>query len=120
MDPVLVRRSFITFHVVLGLGLLAESIRTLLHAMTPENRHSHQHIAVIAAVEAVGAILLLLPRTLRPGALLLVLTIGPAFIVHAMQGAWRPDLAIYTAGAWFVFAHGSAWLPRAPVPSVAA
>ncbi len=120
MDPTLVRRSFITFHLVLGFGLLAGSIQTLLHALAPQNRPSHQHLALIAAVEAIGAILFLLPRTLRSGALLLVLTIGLAFLVHAIRGEWRPDLAIYTAGVWFVFAHGSGGLPRAPVSNVAA
>ena len=109
MDATLVRRSFITFHLVLGLGLLVASIQTLFHALAPENRHSHQHIALIAGIEAVGAVLFLVPSTLRVGALLLVGTIGLAFVVHALQGAWRPDLAIYAAGAWFVYAHGSGW-----------
>lgn len=109
MDRALVRRSFITFHLVLGLGLLAGSVQTLVHALAPDNRHSHQHIALIAAVEVVGAILFLVPRTLRPGALVLIATIGLAFLLHAIQGDWRPDLAIYAAGAWLVFAHGSGW-----------
>lgn len=113
MDPTQVRRSFITFHIVLGLGLLAASVQTLLHALAPEHRHSHQHIALIAAIEGIGAILFLVPRTVRLGALTLVLTIGLAFVAHAVQGEWRPDLAIYTAGVWFVFTHGGGWLPRA-------
>lgn len=109
MNPTLVRRSFIGFHLVLGLGLLAASVETLMHALAPENRLTHQHIALVAAVEGLGAILFLLPRTLRAGALLLIATIGLAFVLHGLQGAWRPDLAIYAAGAWFVFAHGSGW-----------
>lgn len=120
MTSALVRRSFIAFHLVLGLGLLVGSAQTLLHALAPDNRHSHQHLALVAAVEAIGAILFVLPRTLRPGALLLVLTIGLGFVAHAIRGEWRPDLAIYAAGAWFVFVHGSGWVPRAAVSDAAA
>lgn len=120
MSPTVIRRSFIAFHLVLGLGLLLASIDTLLHAVATANWHSHQHVALIAAVEGVGATLFLFPRTLRAGALLLVATIGLAFLMHAIQGDWRPDLAIYTAGVWLVFVHGSGWLPRAPASDVAA
>lgn len=115
MNTPLLRRSFIAFHLVLGLGLLAASIQTLLHALAPENRHSHQHIVLIAAVEGIGALLFLVPRTLRAGALLLVITIGLAFVAHSLQGEWRPDLAIYATGVWFVFVHGSGW--QGPVQS---
>ena len=121
MDAVLVRRSFVAFHLTLGLGLLLGSVQTLLHALAPANRHrpSHQHLALIAAVEAIAAILFVLPGTLRPGALLLVLAIGLAFIAHAIHGEWRPDLAIYATGAWFVFVHGHGLQRRAAGPDVA-
>ncbi|HEX9394157.1 MAG TPA: hypothetical protein VF923_05875 [Gemmatimonadales bacterium] len=114
MTSVLVRRSFIAFHLVLGLGLLAGSIQTLRHALAPENihSHSHQHLAVIAAVEAIGAVLFLLPRVSRAGALVLVAVIGLGFIAHSLQGEWRPDLAIYAAGAWLVYAMGGGWPSR--------
>ena len=120
MDSPLLRRSFIAFHLALGLGLLAGSIQTLLHALAPENRHSHQHLALIAAIEAIGAILFVIPRTLRPGALVLVFIIGLAFLLHTVQGEWRPDLAIYAVGAWFVLVHGSGWHERPSVSNVAA
>jgi hypothetical protein len=115
MSPTAVRRSFIVFHLVLGLGLLVASGQTLAHALAPGNWPTHQALAIFAGVEALAAILFLVPRTLRPGALLLVLIAGHAFIVHGIGGEWRPDLAIYAAGAWFVFAHGSAWRRRGAV-----
>ena len=116
MNSSLVRRSFIAFHLVLGLGLLAGSIQTLLHALAPENIHtlSHQHLAVIAAAEAVGAVLFLLPRVSRAGALLLVAVIGLGFVAHSLRGEWRPDLAIYAAGVWLVYAMGGGWPSRGP------
>ncbi len=109
MTPTLVRRSFIAFHLVLGIGLLALSVETLLHALAPANLGTHKHIAAIAGIEGVGALLFLLPRTLRPGAVLLLITVGGAFLMHGIRGEWRADLAIYTAGVWFVLAHGDAW-----------
>lgn len=109
MTPTAVRRSFIAFHLVLGLGLLALSIETLLHALAPANRSTHKHIAGIAIVEGIGALLFLLPPTLGAGALLLLVTVGGAFLIHTVQGQWRPDLAIYAAGVWYVLAHGSEW-----------
>jgi len=116
MNATLVRRSFIAFHLVLGLGLLSGSIQTLLHALAPENihSHSHQHLAVIAAIEAIGAVMFLLPRVSRWGALVLVAVIGLGFVAHALQGEWRPDLVIYAAGAWLVYAMGGGWPSRGP------
>jgi hypothetical protein len=99
----------IHFHLVLGLGLLVASIETLVHALAPANWPTHQPIALLAGLEALGAMLFLVPRTLRVGALVLVLATGHAFVVHGLEGWWRRDLAIYAAGAWFVFAHGSGW-----------
>jgi hypothetical protein len=112
MNPTNVRRSFIAFHLVLGLGLLAGSLETLIHSATTHSAVSHVHVAIVAALEAAAALLFLIPRTMRAGALLLVFTIGLAFLLHALQGEWRPDLAIYATGVWFVYAHGSAWGQR--------
>jgi hypothetical protein len=109
MTPTVVRGSFIAFHLVLGIGLLALSVQTLLHALAPANLDTHKHIAGIAAIEGVGALLFLFPRTLRAGAVLLMITVGGAFLIHGIRGEWRADLAIYSAGIWFVFGHGSGW-----------
>ena len=58
----------------------------------------------------------LLPRTLRFGGVLLVLSILGAILVHASMGDWRPDLLVYAAGVVLVTVHGSAYRH---VPSVA-
>jgi hypothetical protein len=95
------------FHFVLGVGLLVLSLETLIHALAPANRDTHLHIAIVAAVEAAGAALFLVPRTMRVGALLLLLTVAGAFVAHAVGGSLRIDLAIYGAGVWYVYAHGA-------------
>ena len=113
MHSPLVRRSLAAFHVVLGGGLLIGSVQTLLPALSSGADHRSVHIALLAGVEALGAVLFLIPRTLRVGAALLLLTIVVAFIAHGVQGHWRWDLAIFAAGTWFVAVHGPGWGERA-------
>jgi hypothetical protein len=103
-----VRRSFITYHLVLGLALLYLSLATLMHAS--HDWGSHGHLAVVGGIEAVGALLFVLPKTWRVGAILLLAIIGVALIAHTIRGEVRADLATYLAGTWYVYAHG-AWPP---------
>ena len=105
MATALFRRSFAAFHYILGLGILCLSLRTVMWAVHPEAGHHGHHAVVLASVEAIGALLFLVPRTLRVGAALLLLTIGVAGVVHAFAGEWRIDLLIYGAGVWLVAAH---------------
>jgi hypothetical protein len=98
------RRMFVLFHIVLGATLLVGS------AMTAWNGgHGDLHIRLLGTVEAVGALMFLFPLTLRPGAWLLLLTIGVALVIHLMMGQWRGDLLVYAAGAAFVMVHGPAY-----------
>lgn len=71
------------------------------------------HARVIGGVEAAGAIAFLLPWTMRAGAVLLLLTLAGALLVHGARGEWRPDLLVYAAGVLLVAVHGSAY-GRAP------
>jgi len=107
-----VRRSFIIFHLVLGLGLLIGSAETLLHALghaVGHSDHAYNHLAVVAGLEAMGAVLFLLPGTLRAGGIILLITILGAWAVHSLRGELRFDLLIYAAGTWLVMVHGAAW-----------
>ena len=103
------RRSFIAFHLTLGFTLLFFSARTAVQALALGGGHREPHIAVLAIIEAVGATLFLLPRTLRIGGSLLLLTLGVAVLVHALSGLLRADLLVYAAGTWFVMVHGAGW-----------
>jgi hypothetical protein len=99
-----IRRAFVIFHLILGLALLWGSVHTLLH-LGPTDPHAR----IVGSVEAVGAVAFLIPRTLRFGGVLLMLSIVGAILVHAGMGDWRPDLLVYAAGVALVTVHGSAY-----------
>ena len=109
-----IRRAFLIFHLMLGLALLWGSVHTLLH-LGPTDLHAR----IVGSIEAVGAVLFLIPRTLRLGGGLLVLSIVGAILVHAGMGDWRPDLLVYAAGVVLVIVHGSAYRHVPSVPSAA-
>jgi hypothetical protein len=91
-NPSRIRRAFVVFHFTLGLALLWSSVHTVLHL-----GGSDRHALVIGSMEAAGAVAFLVPRTLRLGAAVLLLTLCAAFLIHAGRGEWRPDLWVYTA-----------------------
>ena len=114
------RRAFQLFHAVLGLGLFAISLITLWHTLHELGEPGHRHLAFVAAIEAVGALLFLIPRTIRWGGAVLLLVLLPAFVNHLIRGDWEFQLLIYAAGVWYVMVHGAAWSARPPVSDVAA
>ena len=67
------------------------------------------HLAFVAALEMIGALLLLIPRTLQVGAVALLIVLIPGFVVHLARGEWELQLLIYAAGVWFILVHGAAW-----------
>ena len=101
-----VRRSFMVFHAVLGGALLIMSHNTLFHSL---HEHGFGHLTFVAAVEMLGALLLLIPRTLQVGAVALLVVLIPGFVVHVARGEWELQLLIYAAGVWFIMMHGAAW-----------
>jgi len=95
------------FHVVLGLGLLAMSLHALQHAF-----HEHGglgHLAFVAGLQALGAVLFLVPQTVRWGGVALLLVLIPGFVFNLIQGEWRLEVLIYVAGVWLVMNQGPAW-----------
>ena len=112
-----VRRAFMMFHAVLGGVLLILGHNTLFHAL---HAHGVGHLAFVAALEMIGAILLLIPRTLKVGGVALLVVLLPGFVAHLTRGEWELQLLIYAAGVWFVMVHGAAWGRPAPASSPAA
>jgi uncharacterized membrane protein YphA (DoxX/SURF4 family) len=90
---------------------------TLFHAL---HEHGFGHLTLLAGWEFAGAILLLIPRTLKVGGLALLVVLIPSFVVHLTRGEWEPQLLIYAAGVWLVMVHGAAWGRSTPTSGVAA
>jgi len=95
-------RAFLSLWVVTGVALLTGSAETVRQAL---GGRPNPHLALLAAVEAAAALLFLVPRTTRVGAVGLVTTIGVAFAVHVALGQFRGDLLVYAAAAAFVGVH---------------
>ncbi len=104
------RPAFMLLHVTLGFMLGIGGATTAWSASGPHATH----LVVLGSVEAMAAILFLLPRTLRFGAVGLVASCGIAFLAHVVMGQWRGDLLVYMVAVLFVAIHGAAYraVPR--------
>ena len=102
------RPSFILLHVSLGILLAVGGATTAWEAYRAADPHA-AHLVALGGVEAISALLFLLPRTLRLGAAGLVLCCGVALVVHLSMGQWRGDLVLYIVAVLFVAAHGAAY-----------
>jgi len=103
------------FHAILGGVLLLNGVSAVSHALH-ELDGPHAHLAIVGSLEALGALLFLIPRTVRwgGGALLIVLLGGLA--MHLSLGEWQElHYAIYASGVWLVMAHGAEWGKASPV-----
>lgn len=91
-------RAFYVMWWTTGLLLLYWSATTHVHA-----HHNHSaHVALLAAVEALSAILFLIPRTMRIGAVGLLGTFAIAFGMHALHHEFRGDLVLYASVVSFI------------------
>jgi hypothetical protein len=99
------RPSFVLLHVTLGLMLAVGGATT---AWMAHGAHA-AHLVLLGGFEAVAAAMFLVPRTLRLGALGLLVSCGTAFAVHAAMGQWRGDLIVYMVAVLFVGVHGPAY-----------
>src|SRR5262245_11849557 len=102
------RRAYQLFHAVLALSLLFMGVRALLHGLH-ELDGEHLHLAFVGALEAVGAVLLLLPRTVKVGGILLLFVVLPSFAIHLTRGELELRYLIYATGIWLVMSDGAAW-----------
>lgn len=114
-----VRRAFIVLHSVLGLGLLVATLQTLVHMMR-DHGGPGLHLGFVIAVEAIGAVLFMIPRTLRVGAIALLIVLVGGFAAHLTRGELEVQLLIYAAAVWFVLIHGAAWGGRPRASDLAA
>ena len=105
MPPQKLMRSFLILWLVTGVVLLVASLETVNSALrTPA--HANPHLVVLGAVEALAAALFLIPRSMRVGAIGLLVTIFTAFAVHTALHEFRGDLLLYAATVFFILIHG--------------
>lgn len=106
----MLRRTFIAFHLTLGIVVLIQSLGTVLHSIGLDKiQHANIVLVVFAAIEALAALLFLLPATMRLAGVTLLLIFGIAIIFHGVHGQFLSTLFVYGAGVAFVMAHGSAF-----------
>ena len=105
MPPERLMRSFLFLWLTTGIALFYGSIETARSAFASA-AHFNPHLVVLASVEALAAVLFLIPRTMRLGAIGLLTTIFIAFTVHAVLHQFRGDLLLYGAAVLFVWIHG--------------
>ena len=111
MPPKSLVRAFVLQWWIAGALLLFWSVRTA-HAAV-HGAHHDPHVALLGHVEALSALLFLVPRTMRIGAVGLLATFAVAFVLHAATGEFRGELLLDAAVVTFVAVHGPvpmAWL----------
>jgi uncharacterized membrane protein YphA (DoxX/SURF4 family) len=112
MPPRGLVRAFVLQWWTAGILLFVWSVQTARRAVEAGGGHN-PHVMLLGVIEAVSAILFLIPRTMKIGAAGLLTTFAIAFAVHAAQGQFRGDLILYAAVVVFVAVHGAvpmSWL----------
>ena len=109
------RHAFVALHLTLGLVILLESARTLVHALGAPAHHVN--LGLLASVETIAAVLFLWPRTLRIGGYTLVAIFLVALVTHGLRGEFPAALLVYAAATLYVTLHGSPWGRGAPPPA---
>lgn len=98
-------RAFLALWMITGFILLVASLTTVRGALVTLD-HVNPHLVTLGSVEAAAAVLFLIPRTFRAGAIGLIVTIGVAFATHLALGQFRGDLFLYGVVVWFALVHG--------------
>ncbi len=100
-------RAFVGFHLTLASVVFFQSVVTALEAFGAELGVNWPLFA-LASVEAVAAVLFVIPATLRVGGITLCLVFLVAIIAHAIIGDFALHLFVYGAGTVFILVHGAA------------
>lgn len=105
MPPRRLLRAYLALWMVTGLVLFLASAATVRAAWVRAG-HGSPHLLLLGSVEGLAALLFIIPRTFRIGALGLLITIGIAFAFHTMLGEIRGDLLLYAVVVFFALTHG--------------
>ena len=100
-------RAFVALYVTVGIVVLIQSLHLLLDARRGEFAGPERfHVAFLAVLEILAAILFLIPRTMQLGAGALLVIFAGAFAMHLFQGQPPWQVLVDAAAVWFVRAHG--------------
>lgn len=105
MPPRNLLRAFIALWLVSAGVLLIASLSTIREALA-SGGGVNPHLVALGSLEALAAVLFMIPRTFRVGAIGLLVTIGAAFVTHTVLGQFRGDLVLYGTVVAFVLVHG--------------
>jgi hypothetical protein len=83
-------RAFVLQWWTAGILLFIWSVQTAMRAVGAGGAHD-PHVMLLGVVEAISAVLFLIPKTMKIGAAGLLATFGIAFSVHAAAGQFRGD-----------------------------
>jgi hypothetical protein len=98
------RRSFVGFHLTLAGVVFVQSLLTAYNALLVEP-DANWLLFSLASVEAVAALLFVIPVTLMFGGIVLCLVFFVAFTIHAIVGEFELQLLVYGAGTVFILFH---------------
>jgi hypothetical protein len=104
-------KTYILFRVVLSVVILIESIINVIHSLHSQTvSHLGAILPWFAGLEAIAAVMLLIPQTLKIGGWILLVIFAAAIIVHGPVDEMA--LFVYAAGVMLLITHGSASLPE--------
>jgi len=105
MPPLGLVRAFVVQWWTAGLVIFYLSAKTVHQGL---HGASHDpHLVLVGGLEAIAALLFLVPRTMKIGATGLLLIFAVVFLVHAALFQFRGDLLVYAAVVCFVAVHGT-------------
>jgi hypothetical protein len=99
-------RAFYVLWWTVGIVIFYLSATTVHGALGRGHDAADLHAMIIGSVEAVAAILFLIPRTIAWGGVGLLATLATAFLIHAHGGHFTAPLLVYAAAVLFVMVHG--------------
>lgn len=99
------------FRIALSLVIFIQSGLTVVHSLHSETQsHLGTVLPWFAGLEAIAAIMLLIPQTLKVGGVILLLIFTAALVVHGP--ADEMFLFVYAAGVILLMANGGSYRSR--------
>jgi len=101
-------RASVAFHMTLGVVVFLQSADAVHFALSGGVAGTlRTHMTILASVEAVGALLFLIPKTARWGGGILIVVFAIALLVHGILHGL--PLLVYAAGVILVMAQGGSY-----------